>query len=81
MVSSAIRYLSLKCPKWPNYTQNRLFGGNWATLGTLVRDIGEPMIPLDRARPVVLGTSLEQLEHVLERIRGRITSPKACFRG
>ena len=48
-------------------------------MGTLVRDIGEPMIPLDRARRVVLGTSLEQLEHVSERIRGRITSPKAYF--
>ena len=39
------------------------------------------MIPLDRARRVVLGTSMEQLEHVSERIHGRITSPKAYFRG
>ena len=53
--------------------QKPILGGNWATLGTLVRDIGEPMIPLDRARRVVLGTSLEQLEHVARRIRDEIT--------
>ena len=49
------------------------WGGDSITLGTLVRDIGEPMIPLDRARRVVLGTSLEQLEHVARRIRDEIT--------
>jgi hypothetical protein len=39
------------------------------------------MVPLDRARRVVLGTLLERLEHVPRRIRGRITSEKRCLGG
>ncbi len=31
------------------------------------------MVPLDRDRRVVLGTSMERLEHVPRRIRGGIT--------
>ena len=34
------------------------------------------MVPLDRARRVVLGTTIGHLEQVLERIRGGITSEK-----
>jgi hypothetical protein len=39
------------------------------------------MVPLDRARRVVLETSLERLEHVPRRIRGGITSEKRCLEG
>ncbi len=40
---------------------------------TIVRAIKNLMVPLDRARRVVLGTSMERLEHVPRRIRGGIT--------
>ena len=39
----------------------------------IVEVIRNLIIPLDSARRVVLGTSMEQLEHVPERIRERIT--------
>jgi len=61
--------------------QKPVLGGNWVTFGISVSDIGEPMIPFNRARRVVLGTSMEQLEHVPWRIRGRNTSSKAYVEG
>ena len=39
----------------------------------MIEGIGILIIPLDRARLVVLGTRVEQLEHVSGRIRERIT--------
>ena len=41
---------------------------------TLVRVMWNLNIPLDRARRVTLGTTLEHLEHVVRRIRGGNTS-------
>ena len=38
--------------------------------GTLVRVTWNLNTPLDRARRVVLGTTLEHLDHVVRRIRG-----------
>ena len=53
--------------------QKPILGADWANMGTLVKDIGELILQLDRARRVVLGTAMEQLEHVSERIQERIT--------
>jgi hypothetical protein len=49
-------------------------------LGTIVGSIGNPIIPLDRARRVVFGTRLEHLKHVPKRIPAGISSKKADFR-
>ncbi len=49
-------------------------GGIRGTFGTILRDFRNLMIPLDRARRVVLGTALEHFLHVPRRIRGGITS-------
>jgi hypothetical protein len=49
------------------------FGRFSAFLGTIVGTIGNLIIPLDRVRRVVLGTCLEQLEHVPRRIAAGIT--------
>ena len=38
-----------------------------------------PPIPIDRAHRVVLGTGLEQLEHVPERIRERFSNQVLLF--
>jgi hypothetical protein len=48
----------------------RRFSGFWETI---VGSIENPIIPLDRARRVVLGTRLEHLEHVPRRIPTGIT--------
>ncbi len=55
----------------------RRFSRFWETI---VESIGNPIIPLDRAHRVVLGTHLEHLEHVPKRIPAGITSKKADFR-
>ena len=53
---------------------NPLWEGIRALSGILVRVMWDLNIPLDRARRVVLGTTLEHLEHVVRRIRGGNTS-------
>jgi hypothetical protein len=55
-------------------SEKRCLGDIRGNFGAIVRDFVNVMVPLDRARRVVLGTSLEHLEHVPGRIRGGITS-------
>jgi hypothetical protein len=55
-------------------SEKRCLGNIRGTFRAIVRDFVNVMVPLDRARQVVLGTSLERLGHVPERIRGGITS-------
>ena len=54
--------------------ENPLWEGIRTFSGTLVRVMWNLNIPLDRARRVTLGTTLEHLEHVVRRIRGGNTS-------
>jgi hypothetical protein len=54
-------------------SEKRCLGGIQGTFGAVVRDFVNVMVPLDRARRVVLGTSLERFEHVPRRIRAGIT--------
>ncbi len=49
-------------------------GGIRGTFDAIIRHFVNVMVPLDRARRVVLGTLFERLEHVPGRIRGGITS-------
>ncbi len=49
------------------------FGRFSGFLRTIIGSIGNPIILLDRARRVVLGTRLEHLEHVPRRIPAGIT--------
>jgi hypothetical protein len=53
-----------------------VYGSIRGTLGAIIRAFVNPMAPLDRARRVLLGTSMEHLEQVPRRIRGGITSEK-----
>ena len=50
--------------------ENPLWEGIRTFSGILVRVMWDLNIPLDRARRVVLGTTLEHLDHVVRRIRG-----------
>jgi hypothetical protein len=52
------------------------FGRFSAFFGAIVEIIGNLIIPLHRARRVVLGTSLKHLEHVPKRIPVGITNEK-----
>ncbi len=54
-------------------SEKRCLGDIRGTFSAIVRDFVNVMVPLDRARRVVLGTSMERLEHVPGRIRGGIT--------
>ncbi len=54
-------------------SEKRGLGGIWGTSSILTRDFRNLMVPLDRARRVVLGTRLEQFYHVPRRIRAGIT--------
>jgi hypothetical protein len=54
-------------------SQERCLWGFRGTFGAIIRDFRNLMVPLDRARRVVLGTRMEHLEHVRRRIRGEIT--------
>jgi hypothetical protein len=54
--------------------ENPRLEGIRGIFGAIIRHFVNVMVPLDRARRVVLGTSLERLEYVLRRIRGGITS-------
>ena len=59
---------------WGRYTDgNPPWSGYSNPLGTLVGATWNPNTPLNRARRVALGTTLEHLEHVVKRIRGNIT--------
>ena len=53
--------------------KNPILEGICGTLSIFVGVIRNLTLPLDRARRVLLGTTLEHLEHVPRRIRGGIT--------
>ena len=59
--------------------ENLIFDGFGAILSTSVTDTDTEnlIVPLDRARRVVLGTTMEHLKHVVRRICAVITSSGA----